>query len=148
MVVTVALVVPVVLLELAATAVTVAHLPTSTLVAARLVAVVVAALQVAPVAPVVPVVLAVPRSGSTQLVAAARLSLQRLPRWAPQVLVAPLAQPVQVEQPVRVVPLARPTQPTAMAWPARLAQLVAAVQRVTLVVPVHAQCACTPTTLP
>ncbi len=75
-----ALVVPVVLLELAVTAVTVVHLPTSTLAAARLVAVVVAALQAAVVAPVVPVVLAVPRSGSTQLVAAARLSLQLLPR--------------------------------------------------------------------
>jgi hypothetical protein len=76
----VALVVPVVLQELAVTAVTVAHLPTSTLAAARLVAVVAAALQAAVVAPVVPVVLAVPRSGSTRLVAAARLSLQLLPR--------------------------------------------------------------------
>jgi len=79
-VVTVALVVPVVLQEPAATAVTVVHLPTSTLAAARLVAVVVAAQQAAVVAPVVPVVLAVPRSVSTQLVAAARLSLQLLPR--------------------------------------------------------------------
>ena len=94
----------VVLLELAVTAVTVAHLPTSTLVAARLVAVVAAALQAAVVAPVVPVVLVVPRSGFTQLVAAARLYLQPLPRSATQDLVAPLAQLVPVEQPVRVVP--------------------------------------------
>ena len=74
------MVVPVVLLELAATAVAVAHLPTSTLAVARLVAVVVVVLQAVVVAPVVPVVLAVPRSGSTRLVAAARLSLQLLPR--------------------------------------------------------------------
>ena len=109
---------------------------------------VVAALQVAPVAPVVPVVLAVPRSGSTQLVAAARLSLQPLPRSATQDLVAPQAQLVPVELRVRVAPLAQPTRPTAMALPVQRVTLVAAVQRVTLVVRVHAQLACTPTALP
>ena len=98
------MVVPVVLLELAVTAATVVHLPTSTLAAARQVAVVVAAPQAAVVARAVPVVLAAHPSGSTQLVAAARLSLQPLPRSVPQVLVAPLAQLVPVEQPVRVVP--------------------------------------------
>ena len=142
------MVVPVVLVELAATAVTVAHLPTSTLVAARLVAVVAAALQAAVVAPVVPVVLVAHQSGFTRLVAAARLSLQPLPRSATQDLVAPQAQLVPVELRVRVAPLAQPTRPTAMALPVQRVTLVAAVQRVTLVVRVHAQLACTPTALP
>lgn len=142
------MVVPVVLQELAVTAVTAVHLPTSTLAAARLVAVVAVALRAAVAAPVVAAVLAAHRSGSTRLVAAARLSLQLLPRSVTQVLVAPLAQPVQVEQPVRVVRLARRTRLTAMASQALQAQQVAAVQRVTLAVRVHAQLACTPTALP
>ena len=129
------------------TAVTVVHPPTSTLAAARLVAVVVAALQAAVVAPVVPVVLVAHQSGFTRLVAAARLSLQPLPRSATQDLVAPQAQLVPVELRVRVAPLAQPTRPTAMALPVQRVTLVAAVQRVTLVVRVHAQLACTPTVL-
>jgi hypothetical protein len=74
------MVVPVVLQELAVTAVTVVHLPTSTLAAARLVAAVAVALRAAVAAPVAAAVLAAHRSGSTRLVAASRLSLQLLPR--------------------------------------------------------------------